>query len=248
MSRYCRTVVLAVAALLVIVGLPAGVPAANAATSSGRCGFFGVSDPSGLVTAPDTISGVLWGQFTADPVDDLGASLTCWLRVNGTDAPGARLTVSGILPAYQQVQITAVDGDSVEVCGQIHHLTSEGAVWCEPLSNTGVPPEPVVDAVATALGIVLDTGYLVADTVDAAKKAFVDPTLCPVLASRAPGVPGVVDIGPDGDTEITGSTKVVRYECPPYGAPDLLYEVLAGISVTRGAPLLYLVEGSVAVS
>ena len=41
-----------------------------------------------------------------------------------------------------------------------------------------------------------------------------DPFLCPILASAQPGVPGVFDIGPDGDLTVDG---VPTWECPPYG-------------------------------
>lgn len=40
-----------------------------------------------------------------------------------------------------------------------------------------------------------------------------DPVLCPILAARAPGIPGVVDITPAGDVAVAGSTQ---WDCPPY--------------------------------
>jgi hypothetical protein len=41
-----------------------------------------------------------------------------------------------------------------------------------------------------------------------------DSTICPIIAALAPGVPGIVDIGPDGDVTVVG---VATYDCPPYG-------------------------------
>ena len=41
-----------------------------------------------------------------------------------------------------------------------------------------------------------------------------DPMLCPLFHLFAPGVPGVVDIGPwDGDVSVDGQ---LVYDCPPY--------------------------------
>lgn len=41
----------------------------------------------------------------------------------------------------------------------------------------------------------------------------VDSLACPLYASLAPGVPGVVDIAPDGDVWVAG---VQVWDCPPY--------------------------------
>jgi hypothetical protein len=40
-----------------------------------------------------------------------------------------------------------------------------------------------------------------------------DEVLCPILRTLSPGVPGVVDIDPTGDTYIGGS---FIWDCPPY--------------------------------
>jgi hypothetical protein len=51
-------------------------------------------------------------------------------------------------------------------------------------------------------------------TVNPLLSAYVDPVLCPRLAALAPGVPGVVDIDPTGDTTVSGYGLV--WDCPPY--------------------------------
>ncbi|MDQ1438546.1 MAG: hypothetical protein QOK43_2175 [Acidimicrobiaceae bacterium] len=43
--------------------------------------------------------------------------------------------------------------------------------------------------------------------------SIVDPVLCPILGSLSPGVPGVVDIDPTGDTSIAGQPT---WDCVPY--------------------------------
>lgn len=40
-----------------------------------------------------------------------------------------------------------------------------------------------------------------------------DELLCPVYASATPGVPGVVDITPEGDVYVAGT---LFWDCPPY--------------------------------
>jgi hypothetical protein len=42
-----------------------------------------------------------------------------------------------------------------------------------------------------------------------------DAILCPILASLAPGVPGVLDIDAEGDVAIAG---IPFWDCPPYGS------------------------------
>jgi hypothetical protein len=42
---------------------------------------------------------------------------------------------------------------------------------------------------------------------------LLDPILCPIFASWSPGVPGVIDILPNGDIWIAGEQF---WECPPY--------------------------------
>lgn len=65
--------------------------------------------------------------------------------------------------------------------------------------------DPVVAAIA---GV-----EVVAEGVVGEELRQVDPTICPVLVSFAPGVPGVVDIEPDGDVWALGGPA---YDCPPY--------------------------------
>ena len=42
----------------------------------------------------------------------------------------------------------------------------------------------------------------------------VDSIVCPIVALLSPGVPGVVDITPEGDVRIAGE---LLWDCPPYG-------------------------------
>jgi hypothetical protein len=51
--------------------------------------------------------------------------------------------------------------------------------------------------------------------VNDAVAAYVDPLVCPALASLAPGMPGVVDVTPDGDTTVVAYGPA--WDCPPYG-------------------------------
>ena len=70
--------------------------------------------------------------------------------------------------------------------------------------------DPVDDAIAT-----VDFVLCPAPEVDLCLTyPFVTWTACPLLAGLQPGVPGAVDIRPDGDVYVAGHWV---WECPPYG-------------------------------
>jgi hypothetical protein len=53
------------------------------------------------------------------------------------------------------------------------------------------------------------------DCVPDGETGLVDPTVCPILAAVAPGIPGVIGITPEGDTTVGVVGPV--WDCPPYG-------------------------------
>jgi hypothetical protein len=70
-------------------------------------------------------------------------------------------------------------------------------------------PEPLKTVVDVVLCLVLGLDCdVVPPTV-----SLVDSVVCPVFVAASPGVPGVVDIHPDGDVYLGGE---LWYDCPPY--------------------------------
>lgn len=88
------------------------------------------------------------------------------------------------------------------------------AAWVkENVWLAGIADDTVCAALDAAPGC--DYATAVVDWLNARVFAPLDGTLCPRLAALAPGVPGVVDIDPTGDTSVAGS---VLWDCPPYSS------------------------------
>jgi hypothetical protein len=73
------------------------------------------------------------------------------------------------------------------------------------------------DAACAALGAAPGCDYATAavDWLNARVLVPLDGTVCPRLAALAPGVPGVIDIDPTGDTSVAGAPF---WDCPPYAS------------------------------
>jgi hypothetical protein len=179
------------------------VPAARAAPVAVTCALAAVAQADAAMSMP-FYTGAVAGVALFD--DGQPHTLRCYVTVDDFEqvsTPAGEGT--GVVAAAGPVTYGAADGAAVHVCAETDALLPGGPdTTCWRVNTTRVPPQAaadVVDAVAAAL----------LDPVDPA----VDGVLCPLLASLAPGIPGVVDVDPDGDTTVLG--QVVR-ECPPYGA------------------------------
>jgi hypothetical protein len=174
----------------VAVGMMAlNAPIAHAAVVRSGCGFDANSQST--VTGENTFTGVAYGYAV---FDDQGThTLRCYITVDGVEqastVPGSGsvfVTTSGT------VTYSAAEGAHVEECTEI----DGNLVSCGAATETQIPPQEVLDLLDT-VGMALDT------------------VLCPVLASLSPGVPGVVDISPEGDVTLIGVGPF--WDCPPYG-------------------------------
>jgi hypothetical protein len=63
-------------------------------------------------------------------------------------------------------------------------------------------PQPVIDLINMLIDLLNEMVF-----------EQIDPTICPVIGSLAPGVPGVVDITAEGDIYILTE---FFWDCPPY--------------------------------
>jgi hypothetical protein len=178
---------LATGALALGIHVP---PASAAGTSDFAGGCFVVSGLGGqaqLVGAVVTYSGVVFDN----PVV---ADVTCSIVVNGATTSTVSFVAAPVGLTVGGIAYAAAPGSNVEVCTTVDYTSNN--------DYTDSRCVPLVDATPDGL---LDT---VEDLTQAA-----DPTLCPILASESPGVPGIVDIDPTGDTYLLGD---FFWDCPPY--------------------------------
>jgi hypothetical protein len=140
-----------------------------------------------------------------------GASITveCEMFING-NSQGVYLATSGTgiaATTYAKenpggvFSFSAADTDVVTVCDNVtidgHFIQN-----CSDAETTQIVPQPVVDAINLAI-----------DTLNSTVLEQIDPTICPFIGMAAPGVPGVVDITPEGDVFVVTE---LWYDCPPY--------------------------------
>jgi hypothetical protein len=179
-------------AVAAVALLAAGVPAAHASPPRPGCGFETVA-PAGS----DTYDGAAVGYATFD--DGATHTLRCVVWVNGVEATATPVsTGSRLLVTEGLLHYTAGPADIVDLCPEV-----DGVRECH-WSDGQLPPQEVIDALAEVFGLLAG-----------AEAAYVDPLVCSVLAAIAPGVPGVLDITPAGDTTVAGAGPL--WDCPPYG-------------------------------
>jgi hypothetical protein len=187
------------AAAIVAAACTVNVPAAHAGVVRSAC-QADTTDVDTAIGSGDTYTGYAYGYAVFD--DQATHTLRCYVTVDGTevDSTGTGTGV-GVVVAQSQVTYVAAEYSWVELCTEIDGVT----VNCGLVSQSQIPPQEFLDAIDAIVGTVNDS-----------KPNLVDPILCPVLASLAPGIPGVVDINAEGDTVITAFARVT-YDCPPYG-------------------------------
>jgi len=185
------------------------VPTAHADESDfmyGDCGF----DSLELTITTGTHSGWISDRSVtttgyANP-RLIGATVTCWIEVNGAVAPGTTHSY-GDLPGVPGVQIgedaasfTTTDLlDNVQVCESVAY--ADGTTRSHCIYNDLQMPS-----------------HRQQEYIDHAFRTT-DAVYCPALAAAAGSYPGGVTIGPDGDVFAPdplglGITQV--WDCPPY--------------------------------
>jgi len=139
------------------------------------------------------------------------ATMSCWIEVNGVEAPGTRLSASGtgVQAGIATISFAAGDGDWIAECEQVVYADGTSDWGCPINHGEGqLPPQFVLDA----LGFVLDT-------VTAAEIAYVDPAVCPVFVQLAGSYPAGLVIAPDGDVYLPDPFALginPFWDCPPY--------------------------------
>ena len=188
-----RTVLVTFVASLLGLGL--GAPPATAASNSSYAGGCNVATTpfSAPVFFVLSVSVVLYSTTPAD--NPVSATVVCEYYVNGDRIFTG--TISG----------TAVIADAV--VGRFDWGSQSDVVTICTIVDFTSDTTPTQSHCSADL---YDEVGGVYDTVlDATGSA--DSVICPVLVSLAPGVPGVLDIDGEGDTDVAGMSF---WNCPPY--------------------------------
>jgi hypothetical protein len=165
--------------------LVVNAPAAHAALVAGGCRLV----PAGAA-GPAAVGYALF--------DDQGThTLRCYVTVDGTERAGTpTASGTGLVVLSSPIAYDAESWRSA-LCTEVDGVTVLCADRPDAVQNT-------VDAI----GALCDVDLCL-------YPPWLDATLCPILSSLSPGVPGVVDIDPEGDTSVAGVGQV--WDCPPYG-------------------------------
>lgn len=116
------------------------------------------------------------------------------------------VTASGTGAASNAVPWTyQSDPDDVMTVCTVVEVNGEPHSDCRDLTTTPIVPEPVQQVIT-----------FIIDTLNNEVFSKIDPTICPFLATGAPGIPGVIDINEEGDVSIAGD---LFWDCPPYETP-----------------------------
>jgi hypothetical protein len=134
--------------------------------------------------------------------DDQGThTLRCYVTVDGAEqATTPVATGTGAVVTAGPVSYDASSWSTVAVCAEVDGVTAV----CDHTSDVVQGVFQVLDELCQVDLCIPPWGT--------------DSVVCPILASLAPGVPGVVDINPEGDTTVVGVGAF--WDCPPYGDLD----------------------------
>jgi hypothetical protein len=192
-----------VLAATVAATLSAGSPVAHAAVVRSGCGSASFAQET--VTGQDTYTGVAYGYAVFD--DQGSHTLRCYITVDGVEQSSTPTqSGSATVATAGQVTYSAAEGATVDLCTEIDGVT----VSCGPAMQYQSAPcaddqpegwpsncPPYIFPLPPPLGDLIDS------------------IVCPILASLSPGIPGVVDISPEGD--VTLPVLGPFWDGPPYG-------------------------------
>lgn len=210
-----KRVLLAALALGVSAAVLPAAPASAALGSDsiqGGCSFD--TDQNAILTGGRNAGQISDLSVTTDATGaPTFATVSCWIIVNGVEAPGTRLSASGfgVQAGVATISFVSGDADWVGLCQQVEYGDGTVDTQCPIYQDPNFPPQSVIDILDAVFG-----------AVNSAFVAYVDPVVCPVLVQLAGSYPGGVTIAPDGDVfvsdplDLFGGSPVE--DCPPYAA------------------------------
>jgi len=175
-------------------------------TMVGGCFFVAIESSDITNATTQGIAGEV--SATTGPTNrPTGATVHCWLELNGFDQPDTHIDVTSTgvqIGVPKQISLIAVVGDVITQCQSVTYEDfSTEPTTCEPATTAQLPPPVVYDAPDTAATVI-------------------DPILCPALVQvgkdTGGGVPGVLTFGSDGDIFVDELVPELGpiYDCPPY--------------------------------
>lgn len=233
-----RGLLVAVALSALAAAVP-GYAATEPIPVAGGCGFVAVRDPG----APGQYTGLLYGDVTAADLPHRdGATtgpatvtLTCSLQATRPhhEEPDA-VTVSGSGVNAAVVAPTAFSvpepgpWEHLSVCGRVdvtdangtytYWSNSQNGMWRTDTGGTCDPPGASCTSTDEncSYWVALEKWLTGTSTNELTQwlSGFAEETVCGWFAALAPGVPGVVDVEPEGDVHVAGEWFL---DCPPHG-------------------------------
>jgi len=187
--------------------------AASAGSIRGGCGYH--AEP----TTGDSWSGAIYdvsATFDSTGMPE-SAVVTCWLTVNGVEAPGTRHSygdlggVRGVQAGAHSFAYNAGPEDEIGFCIAVAWADGSTDSECPAVQLIEIPPAAVWDVYET----------LAAAGRDASCDGSIDTcaVLCPALGS-VDGTYGRLTIGPDGDVYLMTPFLPPYHrvlDCAPYG-------------------------------
>jgi hypothetical protein len=205
-----RVLLVTLALGVTVLVAPSSADAAAADVIHGGCGFntneqHDVTNGQNVGIIYD-LSVTTTGDTPPLPID---ATVSCWIVVNGVEAPGTRFSYSGagVQAGADRISFASTDADVVDECRSVAFADGTTDTQCPVFVDETFPPRTVIDLVNSTFGLVND-----------AFVSFVDPVVCPVLLKLS-GTYGPVTIGADGDVYIPDPFALFdgpAFDCPPY--------------------------------
>jgi len=157
MKRIVLTTV-AVAATMLVTPV---AHADNGDVMHGGCFIDSTAVPPPYGSAYAGVIGDQSVSTTGEPPAPIGATVTCWLEVNGVDVTGTRHTygdgTSAVQSGTDPVTYTAGPNDTVALCESDDFADGTSAINCFALGDDiQVPPQFVLDLTQYLLGNYLD--------------------------------------------------------------------------------------------
>jgi len=149
----------------------------------------------------------------------IGATVSCWIDVNGFEVPGTRHTYGdlagpGIQAGADPITFTLQPGDYVIECHSVlyaDNTRSDPDLDCPVDIGFPFPPQPVLDV----LSLIERSGQAVVCGDD---QSTICAVACPQLQGLA-GDYGPITVTPDGDVAVVDQDNFGYnpvFDCPPY--------------------------------
>jgi hypothetical protein len=207
-----RLLVAGVLAGLMLSALP--VHAHPTRDFEGGCSFITFSDttPEATLGGPNRFTGVMYTAVYATdatygvPEPSASIAIDCEIYINGVLADVAlSASGTGAAAAVGTFSYEREDTDVVTLCD---HVVVDGEDHNDCYGeDPQIPPQQFVNLIQ----------FVIDKANELVFEPVVDPAICPALGDLAPGVPGVVDITPEGDASLPYDGGRF-WDCPPYGS------------------------------